>query len=210
LYADSTAGTRSGAIPGRMKFRDVNGDGKIDANDRTFIGNPIPKFILGLNLTVSYRNFDLTAYFNGVFGNQLFNTIRGLDFASWTEGFQNFSKTALYEAGKTVPVLDGTDVYSSAPSSYSVEDGSYLRWRNLLVGYTLKPELTKRKGFEKIRFYVQVQNLFTWTRYTGLDPEVTLENMNNGSTPQRDLWRGFDFIQNPRPRQFIIGFNLEF
>lgn len=203
-----------GAKPGRMKFKDVDGDGKITDNDRTFIGNPIPKFILGLNLSLNYNNFDFTAYFTGVFGVKVFNGVKGYtDFYSsnvlFTEG-GNKSKRMLYEAGKSLPLLDINDTNSGLISSYFVEDGSFFRCRNVMLGYTLPLNISSKILLTKARIYCQVQNLFTITNYSGLDPDVTILNKANGNQPLRDLTNGIDTGRYPWSRQFIIGVNIEF
>jgi TonB-linked SusC/RagA family outer membrane protein len=211
---DSVLSTSVGdARPGRMKFRDINEDGKIDDSDRTMIGNPIPKFILGLNTTLNYKNFDLTAYFSGVFGKKVYNFQRGSsDFAIKPEaGIASMSsKRMLYEAGRSLPVLDITDGYSGMNSSYWVEDASFLRLRNVILGYTLSKELVAKAGLSNVRIYVQAQNVFTWTKYSGMDPDVTIANMYNGNEARRDLVTGVDFGRYPSSRQFIVGLNLGF
>ncbi len=200
------------AKPGRMKFRDVNGDGKINEEDKTFIGSPIPKFLLGVNLTVAYKDFDFTAYITGVYGKQIFDL--EYFFTDFNSPFrQNPSKRMLYEAGKTLPFLDKTDAYSFNASSYYVRDGSYTRLRNIVIGYTLPRTLTSKIGLQKARLYLQGQNLFTWTSYHGLDPEGSISNVKNGNQPGRDYATGvdnWDFGRYPITRMFIMGVNVEF
>jgi len=201
------------AKPGRMKFRDINEDGQINDMDRTLIGNPLPKFILGLNATLNYRNFDLTTYLSGVFGNKLFNVIRGsTDFYNKPDGGAGVapSKRMLYEAGKTLPVLDFSDNESGKYSTYWVEDGSFVRLRSVVLGYTLSKNVMAKAGISTARIYFQAQNLFTWTKYNGMDPDVTVVDMSNGNTPGRDLRTGVDLGRYPLSRQFIIGLNIEF
>ena len=200
------------AKQGRMKFRDLNKDGKIDVNDRTFIGNPIPKLILGLNLTLNYKNFDFTAYLTGAYGRDVF------DLAYYNTDFNspfrvNPSKRMLYDAGKTLPVLDNTDSYSSQASTYYVQDASYTRLRNVVIGYTFPGSLTSRIGIQKARLYIQGQNLYTWTRYHGLDPEGSVSFVSQGNQPGRDYVTGvdnWDFGRYPPSRQYIVGINVEF
>ena len=193
---------------GRFRFKDLNGDGKIDNNDETFLGSPIPKLILGLNLTANYKNFDFTAYISGTYGNQLFNFVK---YFSHFNAFQrNRAKDFLYEAGKTLPKLDGGDNYSSQRSSYFVEDGSFTRLRNLLIGYSLPASALSRVGFSRARVYIQGQNLFTIAKYSGLDPDVTVSNITEGYNSQRDLSLGVDYGRYPLPRTVIVGINLEF
>ncbi len=213
LFADPS-GVKSGAKPGRMKFRDVNGDGRITSEDRTFIGSPIPKFILGLNLALNYKNFDFTSYFSGVFGVEIFNAVKSYTDFNDTDVLLAFpvnrSKRMLYEAGKSLPVLDLNDTYSGRISSYFVEDGSFFRCRNLVLGYTLPQRVVLKGGLSKARFYLQAQNLFTITNYSGLDPDVTILNMTQGNQARRDVTTGLDVGRYPLSKQYIIGVNIEF
>ena len=203
----------SGAKVGRMKFRDVNGDGRITSNDRTFIGSPIPDFTLGLNLTMNYRNFDFTAFFSGAFGAEVFNAVRSYTDFNDTNVLLSFSnnhsKRMLYEAGKSLPVLDLNDTYSGNASSYFVEDASFLRFRNAVLGYTFPLTMASKAGLSKVRLYVQAQNLFTITNYSGLDPDITILNYQTNQS-RRDLSTGLDVGRYPLSRQFIVGLNIEF
>ncbi|MFM2146634.1 MAG: hypothetical protein RL732_1470, partial [Bacteroidota bacterium] len=193
---------------GRFKYRDLNGDGQIDNQDETFLGSPLPKFLLGLNITATYKNFDFTAYISGTYGNKLFNFVKY--FTHFNAFQRNRSKDFLYEAGKTLPVLDGGDNYSSQRNSYYVEDGSFTRLRNLQIGYSLPADLLKKLTLTKCRFYIQGQNLLTFTKYSGLDPDVTITNITEGYNSQRDLSIGLDNGRYPLARNFIFGINLEF
>ncbi|MDQ0110181.1 TonB-linked SusC/RagA family outer membrane protein [Chitinophaga terrae (ex Kim and Jung 2007)] len=196
-----------GAAMGRFKYADVNGDGKVDADDRTFLGNPNPKFSYGLNLNLAYKQFDLSAFFYGVQGNKIWNQVRW-----WTDFYPSFvsakSKTALYDSWRpdhknaTAPIqeVSSSPSTSGAPNSYFVENGSYLRLKNIQVGYTLPSYLLKRVGVEKFRVYVQAANLFTITKYTGIDPEVA------GNTQSFGLDEG----AYPNQRQYLIGVNVGF
>jgi TonB-linked SusC/RagA family outer membrane protein len=193
---------------GRFRYQDLNGDGRIDDKDETFLGSPIPKLLLGLNLTANYKNWDFTAYISGTYGNQLFNYVK-----YWTHfnAFQrNRAEVYLTEAGKTLPVIDGGDNYSSQRNSYYVESGSFTRLRNLQVGYSLDANKLRKIGFSRARFYLQGQNLFTLTKYTGLDPDVTITNITEGYNSQRDLSLGLDNGRYPIARNIIFGVNLEF
>jgi len=116
----------------------------------------------------------------------------------------------LYEAGKTLPVLDGGDNYSSQRNSYYVEDGSFTRLRNLQVGYSLDAASLKKLGISRLRIYAQGQNLLTFTKYSGLDPDVTISNITEGFNSQRDLSLGVDNGRIPLARTFVVGINLEF
>jgi len=163
---------------------------------------------LGLNLTANYKNWDFTAYISGTYGNKLFNFVK---YFSHFNAFQRSrSKDFLYEAGKTLPVLDGSDNYSSQRNSYYVESGSFTRLRNLQVGYSLDNATLKKMGLSRFRIYVQGQNLFTLTKYSGLDPDVTITNITEGYNSQRDLSLGLDNGRYPIARSVIVGLNVEF
>jgi TonB-dependent starch-binding outer membrane protein SusC len=193
---------------GRMKFKDLNGDGKISDADETNIGSPIPKFLLGLNLGASYKGFDFTAFINGVYGNKILNFVKY--FTEFNAFQRNRSKNFLYEAGKTQPVIDGSDNYSSQRSSFYVENGSYTRLKNLQLGYTLPNNIASKIGMGKVRVYVQGMNLVTLTKYSGLDPDVTISNITEGYNSQRDLSLGVDFGRIPLTKSIVIGTNIEF
>jgi TonB-dependent starch-binding outer membrane protein SusC len=200
--------TPGDAKVGRLNFRDLNGDGVINDNDQTTIGSPIPKLSYGLNLTANYKGFDFSLYMQGVYGNQLLNYVR---YFIDTPAFQaNYSKNMLYLAGDTYPKLDRNDNYSNQRSSFYVEDGSYFRGKNLTIGYSLPASLINKVGLDRVRLYIQGQNLFTITKYTGLDPDVTISNITDGYAAQRDLSLGVDYGRYPISRQFYIGANIEF
>jgi TonB-linked SusC/RagA family outer membrane protein len=173
----------NGAQPGDMKFRDVNNDGQITADDRTFIGNPIPELTYGLYFNASYKNFDLSFLWQGVEGVDRYNDLKQiLDYDS--RPFN--STTAVLESwngegtSNSVPRLTFNDNGGSKVSSKFVEDASYLRLKNVEIGYTLTNVF---KGVERLRLYVSGQNLLTFTDYTGLDPESTLLK-DQGTYPQ--------------------------
>ncbi len=193
---------------GRFRFKDLNGDGQIDNNDETFLGSPIPTLLLGLNLSANYKNWDFTMYWSGTYGNKLFNFVKY--FTHFNAFQRSRSKDFLYEAGKTLPVLDGGDNYSSQRNSYYVEDGSFTRLKNLQIGYSLDAASLKKLGISRLRIYAQGQNLLTFTKYSGLDPDVTVTNITEGFNSQRDLSLGLDNGRIPLSRSVIVGINLEF
>jgi TonB-linked SusC/RagA family outer membrane protein len=195
---------------GKFKYRDVNGDGQITADDQTFIGNPHPKFTYGLNVNVGYKAFDLTLFGQGVYGNDIFNYVR-----YWTDfnTFQgNRSTRVLYDSwtptnpGAKLPILDENDALSSRPSSYFVEKGSYFRLKNVQLTYTVPGRLASRLGLSTARVYVQSTNLLTFTKYSGLDPEVYTRYVGSGS----DAQLGMDEGRYPAPRNFIFGLSFGF
>jgi len=198
---------------GRFRYKDLNGDGKIDNNDETYLGSPIPTLLLGLNLTANYKNWDFTAYISGTYGNKLFNFVKY--FTHFNAFQRNRSKDFLYESygvakEPTLPKIDGGDNYSSQRNSYYVESGSFTRLKNLQVGYSLDANTLKKLGLGRVRFYIQGQNLLTLTKYSGLDPDVTVTNITEGFNSQRDLSLGVDNGRIPLSRSVIFGVNLEF
>lgn len=195
---------------GKFDYRDINNDGIINANDQTYIGSPHPDFTYGINASVAFKNFDLTIFAQGVQGNEIFNHVR-----YWTdfEVFQgNRTKRMLYESWRPdnpdakLPILDANDAQSGEPSTYFVENGSYLRFKNIQLGYTLPKSILNKIGTDHLKVYVQAQNLFTFTKYTGLDPEVNLRNFNSGS----DRQIGVDEGVYPTPKSIIVGLSLGF
>ncbi|WP_333819482.1 SusC/RagA family TonB-linked outer membrane protein [Ohtaekwangia sp.] len=198
--------TQDGAAPGRFKYADINGDGKIDANDRTFIGSPIPKFTYGLNLTVNYKAFSLEAFFYGKSGNDIVN------FTRWfTDFYPSFSGAAIgartlnswtpENKNASTPIYENVSNFSTntQANSYYVEKGSYMRMKNLQISYNLPASLLQRVGMQKARIFVQGVNLFTITKYKGQDPEVA---------SSVDTTLGIDVGNYPATRQYSIGVNL--
>ncbi|MFY7828204.1 MAG: SusC/RagA family TonB-linked outer membrane protein [Flectobacillus sp.] len=190
---------------GKFKIADINGDGKITDDDRTIIGNPHPDFTYGLNFNFGYKSFDLTIFCNGTQGNDVFNYTRYFSDFNTFQG--NRSKRALYDAWQptnksgTVPIMDANDQISSRPSSYFIEDGSYFRIKNVQLTYNLPRKIGSKLGLDNAQVYLQAQNLATFTKYTGLNPEI-----QTGS----DNTLGFDGGYMPVSRTFILGVNLGF
>ncbi len=189
---------------GKFKIKDVNGDGKIDDSDRTVIGSPHPDFTYGMSLNLGYKAFNLNVFGNGSKGNKIFNYTRYFSDFNTFQG--NRSKRALYDAWQpdnksgTVPIMDANDQISSRPSSYFIEDGTYFRIKNVQLTYTL-PSKYHGKVLDNAQVYIQAQNLATFTKYTGLNPEIQTGN---------DPTLGFDGGYMPVSRTFILGFNIGF
>ena len=195
------------AKPGRIRFRDLNGDGKIDANDRTFIGKPNSKFNYGLNLSATYKGFDASMFFSGVYGNKIFNEDR------------KYSELGIFPSNYSVSVLNAwtpTNTTATVPalqktltnnegrtSTYFVENGSYLKIKSIQIGYTLPKSVINKIGISSLRFYVQGENLFTFTKYTGMDPESVGSSTSN---------KGVDFqgMLYPHTKAVNFGLNLNF
>jgi len=190
--------------PGDLKFADLNGDGKITADDRQFIGNYLPKFSYSLNYGAKYKNFDATVFLQGVQGNKIFNAARVI-----TEGMARLfgSSTTVLDAwtptntNTSVPrAISGDPNQNVRPSTRWIEDGSYLRLKNVMIGYTVPAStlqsLTKG-AVSNVRIYVSSQNLFTITKYKGWDPEIDTKNTT--------LTNGIDYGQYPVARTFLFG-----
>ena len=189
---------------GDIKYKDLNGDGKISVSDKTYIGDPNPDFTFGLTNDFSYKNFTLSVFFQGSYGNDIYNASR-----IETEGMykdQNQSTAVLNRWRKPGDITDiprakqGTDNIKA--SSRWVEDGSYLRLKTLTLAYNLSNEELLRYGIRKIQPYFTAQNLWTLTNYKGFDPEV-----NQGlSGPTM----GIDWGTYPQTKTFIFGLNIDF
>lgn len=205
------------AAPGRFKYRDADGDNKISAADRVFFGDPNPDFTYGLNLGAAYKGFDFSLFLYGSQGNDVVNYVRW-----WTDFFQSFqgvkSKDALYNSwtptnlNAKVPIIENVSNFSNngVPNSYYLEDGSFLRCKSLILGYTIPTSNLSRIGIDRLRVYVQAANLFTITKYTGLDPELqgAYDEATQGSS-NRSF--GMDYGNYPNSQKnFNVGVNLSF
>jgi TonB-linked SusC/RagA family outer membrane protein len=205
---------RAATSPGDRKFADINGDKKVDANDRTRIGSPQPKVFGGLNLDGSYKAWDFNLYFYGSFGNKIMNYVES-HLQSFqkrgSEGVQNVSQE-YYEnhwredrpSNKYTRALANDDnTLNNVPSDAWVEDGSFVKLKNVTVGYTLPFDLLDRYSVSKLRVYLSSQNLFFITKYDGLDPEIGIQG---GNATQN----GVDNGTYPSSRSFTVGLNLTF
>ena len=192
---------------GRFTYRDVNGDGTIDdTNDRTYIGSPHPDFTYGLNFSADYSGFDIQIFFSGSQGNDVYNYEKIFsDFATFPSG--NRSARVLdswtpQNTDATLPALSFSVLNDETqPNSYFVEDASYLRLRNLQIGYSFPSNVAETLGMDLLRLYIQGTNLFTITDYEGFDPEV-ISNDN--------LSLGIDFQTFPLAQIFTVGINTKF
>ncbi|TAM95470.1 MAG: SusC/RagA family TonB-linked outer membrane protein [Chitinophagaceae bacterium] len=201
-----------GEHPGEFRYADVSGangkpDGIIDANDRTIIGNPNPDFTYGINGNIGYKNWDLMVQFYGVWGGNIFN------YTKWyTDFYSNFPGQAIStrvlkswtptNTNTNVPIFqDRSDAsYNQVVNSYYIENGSYFRCRNLQFGYTFPKGTLTKAGINNLRVYVQAVNLFTITKYDGLDPAIS--GLDNNF--------GVDYGTYPFVRQYIVGANISF
>ncbi len=195
---------------GRLRYVDISGDGVINDDDLTFIGNPHPDVILGLNLNATYKNWDFSAFFSGTIGNDIYNYDKIFtDFATFPNG--NRSSRVL-DAFNATTNPDGSQPALSFsvrngeinPNSFLVEDGSFVRLKNVVVGYTLPNQLTDRWGISSLRIYANASNLFTITGYDGIDPEIPPFSGANSA-----LTIGVDTNNFPLAQIFLFGVNLK-
>jgi TonB-dependent starch-binding outer membrane protein SusC len=208
----------SGARAGRIKFRDINNDGLITAADRTIIGSPHPDFTGGLDLALRRGAWEFSATLFGTFGNQIFNSqkywyvFRYFDTNVRADLLENSvvlnAQGQVTNPGAKYPRIDGSDVFSRQFSSYWVEDGSYVRLRTLQVGYNLPPALIR--WIPAARVYLQAENLFTITGYSGLDPSLPAASVFGAAGDIRDQFRGVDQGTYPSNRTITVGITTTF
>lgn len=173
--------------PGDIRFKDLNGDGVIDVEDRTFIGNPNPDFYYGFSNSFNYKNWDLSLFLQGSYGGEIFNANRVFSESMATAQNQLTSTLDRWRGEGTsnsVPRATTTDPNNNQRvSDRYVEDGSYIRIKNLTFGYSLAPSLMQKINFRQLRVYASAQNLFTLTKYSGFDPEVGADGIDNSVYP---------------------------
>lgn len=207
----TAAPAQTGKGVGRIRYADLNNDNIIDANDRTFLGSPIPKLTYGINLKADYRNFDLSVFFQGVAGNKIYNFMKyhnDFFFDPFNKSTNILNAWTPENSGSLVPALSTRDANNELrPSTYFIEDGAYLRLKNLQLGYTLPAEIAEKIHAGKLRIFLQGQNLMTFTNYKGLDPEV---GMQNYSSDNRNLDMGVDRGLYPNSRTYTFGLSLTF
>jgi len=201
----------AGTGPGDLKFRDINKDGKIDQNDRVFLGSNLPDFTYALTLGSSYKNFDLSVFFQGVQGNKIFNASRII-----SEGMVRLFNSSTVVLNAWTPTNTKTDVpraisgdpnQNARPSPRWIEDGSYLRLKNIMLGYNIPSKTlqnTTKGVITNFRVYVSAQNLLTLTKYKGYDPEV------GNRTPGTSLTNGIDYAVYPQPQSYLVGIQVNF
>ncbi|WPO79034.1 TonB-dependent receptor [Flavobacterium sp. KACC 22761] len=209
LQFGQAVGTGAGETSlGDVKYVDVNGDGKIDAADKTFIGNPHPKFTYGFTNNFKYKNVDLSIFLQGSYGNDVMNLTKraGTTNASLYDN-QLVDAMDYYSSTNTAsnnprPLADASNTNLLISDRY-VEDGSYLRIQNVTLGYSLPQDVISKYKISRLRLYGSAQNLYTFTKYSGYDPEI-------GSFNQNVLLSGIDNGRYPIARTFLVGLNLEF
>lgn len=236
-YKDAEGNVKQVAIPegntigknstwiGDYIYEDRNGDGKINNEDCTFIGNPEPKFTYGIGNTFSYKGFDLTVFFSGSYGNKALNLTRyriedPRSNANILKSSLNYAKVELIDpngpeddyrnlhvvgGSSTLPALQASDANNnfSRISDLLVEDASYIRLQNISVGYTFPKKWISKFYLSNLRVYANIQNVYTWSKYKGLDPEV-------GAMYGDALMTGVDYGRYPSPRIYTFGLNVSF
>jgi len=195
------------AQPGDVRFVDLNGDGQINQNDKTKVGDPNPDYTYGVSMELSYKAFDFSVYTYGVAGNQVVNGVRSNE-----RPFNNYTTDILNRwtgegTSNSVPrVTYGSDAngnYTKFSDLY-VEDAGFFRIKTVTLGCDLTKLTSKLSRFSKVRLYVSANNLFTFTKYSGLDPEIGFGNVNQS-------WaKGIDVGYYPQPRTYMLGLNVNF
>lgn len=187
--------TQDGAKPGDLKIKDVNGDGKIDGGDQTMIGDPNPDWTFGFNFNLEWKGLDFSAFFQGTQGNDIYKVYRRNNVTMANYGKEWLGRWHGEGTSTTMP-----RVVAGAPymvSDFYVEDGSYLRFKICQIGYTLPQKYSKYVGMKSLRFYLQGENLLTFTKYSGYDPEVGTRF-------------GLDAGTYPQARTFTVGVSVRF
>jgi TonB-linked SusC/RagA family outer membrane protein len=222
---DIDQGPRISGSPGQVgtwKYKDLDGDGNITPADRTVLGSPHPDFQMGLNVGLRWKNFDFNTFLFWSQGSEIFNynkyytymNVLGGGIAkgklndAWTPETAASAKTPALGVG---PANGYTSFVTGNPTSFYIENGSFLRAKTLQVGYTIPAGITRKASISKLRVYAQVQNLFTITKYTGADPDLGLVSGSSSDQSVRsDQNLGVDYSGFPTPKQLLVGLNLSF
>ena len=193
--------TQNGAAPGDIRFVDVNSDGIINDSDRTEIGDPFADFTIGWNLAVDYKNFDFSVFTYASVGNDIYRAYeRNLNYTNrFASTLDRWTGAGTSNSEPRVSFIDSNN--NRRASDRYIEDGSYLRIKNIQLGYTFPESFANQIGFDEIRAYTQVKNLLTLTEYSGYDPEIS-----NGGV----LNTGIDIGTYPQPRTWSMGLNIKF
>ena len=206
------------SVPNLHNDNDTNGDGRINNDDKVILGSPIPKFIFGCNINLFYKGIDLSMFFEGKFGHKIFNGNKyyylnhreagnklDISLDQYYDDIYDSEGNLLYE-GNTDTDLPRLSMFDRNynfiyVSDFFLEDGSYVRLKNLQIGYTLPANISEMIKIQKFRIYAGARNLLTFTKYTGFDPEVGSDNYYQ---------IGIDKGGYPQNRMFLAGINIEF
>lgn len=188
--------------PGDLKYKDLNGDGVVNTDDRTMIGNPTPDFIYGGNVTVKYKGLDLSVDMQGVYGNEIYRYWGSSELPYTKYNYPAFKLNRWHGAGTSNwdPILGDDHSTNRLPSNYGIEDGSYFRVRNFQIGYNFSPDMLSKVNIKSLRAFFNVQNLKTWKRNSGYSPEF-------GGSPTSF---GIDTGNDPIPVIISGGINVNF
>ncbi|RYE29853.1 MAG: SusC/RagA family TonB-linked outer membrane protein, partial [Sphingobacteriaceae bacterium] len=183
------------AKPGDFKWQDINGDGKIDQADRTFLGSPIPKWTYGLNINANYKSFDIKMFGQGAWGNKVFQAYRRLDVTTANYTAEALNAWTPANSNSDYPRLSDSDPNGNFknPSNFYLQSGAYFRIKTMQIGYTVPKALLQKADISRLRFYISSNNLATITKYNGFDPEVA---------------GGIDRGVYPQSRSFLFGLDL--
>jgi len=200
-YTNSSGGLiQPGAVPGDFRWKDVNGDGSITADDKKFLGSPLPKVTFGFTFNADYKGFDVMVFAQGAAGNKIFQGLRRLDVANGNYSTEALSRWTGEGTSNSYPRLSTSDNNGNFTnmSDFYLENGDYLRFKVVQFGYSLPSSIVGKAGLQKVRLYVTAENLLTLTKYTGYDPEIG-----------GDVF-GIDRGYYPQARTFMFGANLQF
>ena len=188
------------ALPGDVRFVDVNGDGLFNEDDRTDIGNGMPKWSVGLNLSASFKGLDFYMLWQGTYGNDILDVTRRVDISESNLPAYMLNRWTGEGTSNKIPRFVRGDSVNWQISDLYVQDGSYMRLKNIQLGYTLPQKWTQKIFISSLRFFVGAENLLTLTSYRGFDPEIS-----SGGTSL-----GVDYGVYPQARTFLCGVNLKF
>ena len=200
-YTNSAGGLiQPNAVPGDFRWKDIDGDGKITNDDRTFLGNPIPKYTFGFTFNIDYENFDLSIFAQGVAGNKIFQGFRRLDVPNVNYTTDALGRWTGEGTSNTFPRITQNDTNNNFknPSDFYIKDGDYIRIKTVQLGYSLPKSFLGKAHIQRTRLYVTGENLLTFTKYSGFDPEI------GGNVFGID--RGF----YPQARSYMLGINVQF
>jgi hypothetical protein len=201
---------------GDMIYQMADPEAGLQTSDMAIIGNATPKFSYGMTNDFSYKNFSFSFFLQGVQGNDILNATRIYTEGMWEPRNQSaavLNRWTVNNKNSTMPrpdINNTDDNYNSQISSRFVEKGSYLRVKSMTLAYTLPKQVLERWKLNKVRFYVTGENLLTFTKYSGLDPEVSMYGGTNQETVSSNMAPGIDFGTSPQARTFIVGLNLTF